>query len=109
MAWERWQSLSPEEKERYKKQARGFAERGKKTLDEQRRRAPAAQLAALVSGGLYFFVLATALGLCVIGGMFAHRTEAAVPALRSADRRCQRAAAGTASTRCELRGRFAAP
>ena len=34
MAWERWQSLSPEEKERYKKQARGFAERGKKTLDD---------------------------------------------------------------------------
>jgi glycogen debranching enzyme len=40
MAWERWQSLSPEEKERYKKQARGFAQRGKKTLDEQRRRRP---------------------------------------------------------------------
>ncbi len=37
MAWERWQSLSPEEKERYKKQARGFAERGKKTLDARRR------------------------------------------------------------------------
>jgi hypothetical protein len=40
MAWERWQSLSPEEKERYKKQARGFAERGKKTLDTQRRKRP---------------------------------------------------------------------
>ena len=40
MAWERWQSLSAEEKERYKKQARGFAERGKKTLDEQRRKRP---------------------------------------------------------------------
>jgi hypothetical protein len=40
MAWERWQSLSPEEKERYKKQARGFAERGRKTLDAQRRRRP---------------------------------------------------------------------
>jgi hypothetical protein len=40
MAWERWQSLSPEEKDRYKKQARGFAERGRKTLDAQRRRRP---------------------------------------------------------------------
>ena len=40
MAWERWQSLSPEEKERYKKQARGFAERGRQTLDAQRRRRP---------------------------------------------------------------------
>ena len=40
MAWERWQSLSPEEKERYKKQAREFAERGKKTLDAQKRKRP---------------------------------------------------------------------
>ena len=40
MAWERWQSLSPEEKERYKKQARGYAERGKQALDAQRRRRP---------------------------------------------------------------------
>jgi hypothetical protein len=40
MAWERWQSLSPEEKERYKKQARAFAERGKKTLDAQKRKRP---------------------------------------------------------------------
>ena len=40
MAWERWQSLSPEEKERYKKQARGYAERGRKALDAQRRRPP---------------------------------------------------------------------
>ena len=38
MAWERWQQLSPEEKERYKKQARDYAERGKKTLDERRKR-----------------------------------------------------------------------
>ena len=30
MAWERWQSLSPEEKERYKKQARDYAQRGKR-------------------------------------------------------------------------------
>jgi len=40
MAWERWQSLSPEERERYKTQARGFAERGKKTLDAQMRKRP---------------------------------------------------------------------
>jgi hypothetical protein len=40
MAWERWQSLSPEEKERYKKQARGYAARGKQALDAQRRRPP---------------------------------------------------------------------
>jgi glycogen debranching enzyme len=40
MAWERWQKLSPEEKERYKKQARDYAERGKKVLDERRRRRP---------------------------------------------------------------------
>jgi hypothetical protein len=40
MAWERWQSLSPEDKERYKKQARGYADRGRKALDAQRRRRP---------------------------------------------------------------------
>ena len=40
MAWERWQSLSPEEKERYKKQARGYMDRGRKALDEQRKRRP---------------------------------------------------------------------
>jgi glycogen debranching enzyme len=40
MAWERWQSLSPEERERYKKQARGYAQRGRKALDAQRRRHP---------------------------------------------------------------------
>lgn len=38
MAWERWQSLSPDEKERYRKQARGYADRGRKALDAQRRR-----------------------------------------------------------------------
>jgi glycogen debranching enzyme len=38
MAWERWQQLSPEEKERYKKQARDYAQRGKRALDERRRR-----------------------------------------------------------------------
>ncbi len=40
MAWERWQSLSPDEKERYKKRARGYAEQGRKALDAQRRRRP---------------------------------------------------------------------
>jgi len=40
MAWERWQSLSPEEKERYKKQARGYAQRGRSLLDAQRTRKP---------------------------------------------------------------------
>ena len=38
MAWERWQRLSPEEKERYKKQARDYAERGRKTIAERRKR-----------------------------------------------------------------------
>jgi hypothetical protein len=40
MAWERWQSLTPEEKERYKKQARGAMDRGRSVLDAQRRRNP---------------------------------------------------------------------
>ena len=40
MAWERWQSLSPEERERYKKQARDYMERGRKALDAQRKRRP---------------------------------------------------------------------
>ena len=40
MAWERWQSLTPEEKARYKKQARGYMDRGKKALDTQRRHRP---------------------------------------------------------------------
>jgi glycogen debranching enzyme len=40
MAWERWQSLSPEEKERYKKQARTYMDRGKKALDAQRQSRP---------------------------------------------------------------------
>ena len=40
MAWERWQSLSPEEMERYKKQARGYMNRGKQALEAQRRKRP---------------------------------------------------------------------
>ena len=37
MAWERWQSLTPEERDRYKRRARGYAERGRAAL---RRRPP---------------------------------------------------------------------
>jgi glycogen debranching enzyme len=37
MAWERWQSLSPEDKERYKKQARGYMDRGRAAVDARRR------------------------------------------------------------------------
>ena len=40
MAWERWQSLTPEEKERYKKQARRYLEQGKQAVDAQRKRRP---------------------------------------------------------------------
>ena len=40
MAWERWQSLSQEDRERYKKQARGYVDRGRQALDAQRRRRP---------------------------------------------------------------------
>ena len=36
MAWERWQSLSPAEKERYKRQAREYADRGKQMLQDRR-------------------------------------------------------------------------
>jgi predicted amidophosphoribosyltransferase len=32
-----------------------------------------------VSGGLYFFVLLAALGLCVVGGMLAHRPKRTCP------------------------------
>jgi hypothetical protein len=38
MAWERWQKLSPAEKERYKRRARQYAERGRKALDRGRKR-----------------------------------------------------------------------
>jgi hypothetical protein len=37
MAWERWQQLSPEQKERYKRQARGYADRGRSALEQRRR------------------------------------------------------------------------
>jgi TRAP-type C4-dicarboxylate transport system substrate-binding protein len=39
MAWERWQKLEPEQKERYTRQAREYAQRGRKAI-EQRRRKP---------------------------------------------------------------------
>jgi TRAP-type C4-dicarboxylate transport system substrate-binding protein len=38
MAWERWQSLPPEQKERYRRQAREYAERGRSLIDERRRK-----------------------------------------------------------------------
>lgn len=38
MAWERWQALSEEEKERYRRQARDYAERGRKLVDDARKR-----------------------------------------------------------------------
>jgi TRAP-type C4-dicarboxylate transport system substrate-binding protein len=38
MAWERWQSLPPEQKERYMRQAREYAGRGKKALDQRRKK-----------------------------------------------------------------------
>jgi hypothetical protein len=36
MAWERWQKLSPEDKERYKRRARDYAGRGRRALDNRR-------------------------------------------------------------------------
>jgi hypothetical protein len=36
MAWERWQALSPGEKERYKKRARQYAERGRRAVEKRR-------------------------------------------------------------------------
>ena len=38
MAWERWQALSPAEKERYVKRAREAAERGRRAIEKQRKR-----------------------------------------------------------------------
>ena len=38
MAWERWQKLEPEQKERYIKQAREYADRGRKAIEERRRK-----------------------------------------------------------------------
>ena len=38
MAWERWQALSPEEKERYRRQAREAAAKGRDALERARQR-----------------------------------------------------------------------
>ncbi|HEY1274712.1 MAG TPA: hypothetical protein VGF25_07370 [Thermoleophilaceae bacterium] len=38
MAWERWQALPPEDKERYRRQLREYAERGRKIVEDQRRK-----------------------------------------------------------------------
>ena len=38
MAYERWQALSDEEKERYRRQAREYADRGRKAIDDARKR-----------------------------------------------------------------------
>jgi TRAP-type C4-dicarboxylate transport system substrate-binding protein len=38
MAWERWQALPPEQKERYLKHARGYADRGRKAIEKRRQR-----------------------------------------------------------------------
>ncbi len=38
MAWERWQALSPQEKERYKRRAREAADRGRRAIEKQRRK-----------------------------------------------------------------------
>jgi hypothetical protein len=38
MAWERWQALSPQEKERYRKRAREAADRGRRAIEKQRGR-----------------------------------------------------------------------
>ncbi len=38
MAWERWQSLTPEQQERYKRQASEYLKRGKDAAAARRRR-----------------------------------------------------------------------
>ncbi len=38
MGWERWQQLPPERKEDYKRRARDYADRGRKTLEQRRKR-----------------------------------------------------------------------
>ncbi len=38
MAYERWQALTPAEKERYRRQAREYAQRGRSALESSRRR-----------------------------------------------------------------------
>ena len=38
MAWERWQKLEPEQKERYLKQAREYADKGRRAIEQRRRK-----------------------------------------------------------------------
>jgi len=38
MGWERWQALSPEEKERYKRRAQEYARRGRRAMERRRKR-----------------------------------------------------------------------
>ena len=38
MGWERWQKLSPADKQRYKRQAREYAGRGRKAIEQRRRK-----------------------------------------------------------------------
>ena len=38
MAWERWQKLSPAEQERYKRQAREYAQRGRELAAKRKRK-----------------------------------------------------------------------
>ncbi len=40
MAWERWQALPEQDKERYRRQARQYAERGRRAFVEFSRRPP---------------------------------------------------------------------
>ena len=37
-AWERWQALPEHEKERYKRRAREYTQRGRQTIEQQRKR-----------------------------------------------------------------------
>ncbi len=37
-AWERWQALPAEDKERYRRQARGYADRGRRVMADRRGR-----------------------------------------------------------------------
>ena len=37
-AWERWQALPEEDKERYRRQARGYADRGRRVMADRRGR-----------------------------------------------------------------------
>jgi hypothetical protein len=38
MAWERWQKLEPEQKERYIKRAREYGEKGRRVIEQRRKR-----------------------------------------------------------------------